>query len=184
MTRPTTTQVVKRSARPLAAAGFVLGMGLGGFFDGIVLHQILQWHHLICNQATCRPTSIADLQRKNVADGYFHLGTYLLTVAGCVALFRAARRPDALWSGRVFAGAMLGGWGLFNLAEGLIDHHILRIHHVRPGPHQGAWDLAFLGLGAALLLAGWALIRSAGGAREKTQEPASAATQAGKRASP
>ena len=26
-------------------AGFFLGLGLGGFFDGIVLHQILQWHH-------------------------------------------------------------------------------------------------------------------------------------------
>jgi uncharacterized membrane protein len=23
-----------------------LGIGLGGFVDGIVLHQILQWHHM------------------------------------------------------------------------------------------------------------------------------------------
>ena len=28
-------------------AGIVLGIGLGGFFDGIVLHQILQWHHML-----------------------------------------------------------------------------------------------------------------------------------------
>lgn len=28
-----------------AAAGILFGLGLGGFFDGIVLHQILQWHH-------------------------------------------------------------------------------------------------------------------------------------------
>ena len=28
------------------AAGIFLGLGLGGFFDGIVLHQILQWHHM------------------------------------------------------------------------------------------------------------------------------------------
>lgn len=27
-------------------AGIVLGVGLGGFFDGIVLHQILQGHHM------------------------------------------------------------------------------------------------------------------------------------------
>ncbi|MGZ5240675.1 MAG: DUF2243 domain-containing protein, partial [Caldimonas sp.] len=26
-----------------AAAGILFGLGLGGFFDGIVLHQILQW---------------------------------------------------------------------------------------------------------------------------------------------
>lgn len=28
-------------------AGVFLGLGLGGFFDGIVLHQILQWHHML-----------------------------------------------------------------------------------------------------------------------------------------
>ncbi len=27
-------------------AGIFLGLGLGGFFDGIILHQVLQWHHL------------------------------------------------------------------------------------------------------------------------------------------
>ena len=31
---------------PPKAAGFLLGLGLGGFFDGIVLHQLLQWHHM------------------------------------------------------------------------------------------------------------------------------------------
>jgi uncharacterized membrane protein len=25
----------------------ILGVGLGGFVDGIVLHQVLQWHHLL-----------------------------------------------------------------------------------------------------------------------------------------
>jgi uncharacterized membrane protein len=28
-------------------AGIWFGLGLGGFFDGIVLHQILQWHHML-----------------------------------------------------------------------------------------------------------------------------------------
>jgi uncharacterized membrane protein len=27
--------------------GLLLGLGLGGFIDGIVMHQILQWHHLL-----------------------------------------------------------------------------------------------------------------------------------------
>ena len=31
------------------SAGILLGVGLGGFFDGIVLHQLLQWHHMITN---------------------------------------------------------------------------------------------------------------------------------------
>jgi uncharacterized membrane protein len=29
------------------APGVWLGIGLGGFVDGIVLHQILQWHHML-----------------------------------------------------------------------------------------------------------------------------------------
>ncbi len=27
--------------------GLLVGLGLGGFFDGIVLHQLLQWHHML-----------------------------------------------------------------------------------------------------------------------------------------
>jgi uncharacterized membrane protein len=35
-------QLEKRQDFPIAA-GIALGLGLGGFFDGIVLHQLLQW---------------------------------------------------------------------------------------------------------------------------------------------
>ena len=31
------------------SAGVFFGLGLGGFFDGIVLHQVLQWHHMLSN---------------------------------------------------------------------------------------------------------------------------------------
>ena len=44
----------------LARAGIVFGLGLGGLFDGIVLHQILGWHHMICTTETCQPNSIGD----------------------------------------------------------------------------------------------------------------------------
>lgn len=47
---------------------------------------------------------------------------------------------------------MLAGWGAFNLVEGLIDHQILGVHHVRDdlgGPI--GWDLGFLAFGALLL---------------------------------
>jgi uncharacterized membrane protein len=33
--------------RPLLRTGLVLGVGLAGFLDGIILHQILQWHHML-----------------------------------------------------------------------------------------------------------------------------------------
>jgi uncharacterized membrane protein len=51
------------------------------------------------------------------------------------------------------------GWGLFNLVEGIVDHHILGIHHVRSGPHQVWYDVGFLVLGAVLVLAGRLLAR-------------------------
>ena len=56
---------------------------------------------------------------------------------------------------------MLAGWGAFNLVEGLIDHQLLGLHHVRDdlgGPI--GWDLAFLGLGAGLAITGWRLVSS------------------------
>jgi uncharacterized membrane protein len=66
-----------------------------------------------------------------------------------------------VWSSRALWGWVLFGWGLFNLVEGLIDHQILGIHHVRSGPHQLGWDIGFLAFGIALMLGGWALQRGA-----------------------
>lgn len=145
----------------LFRAGLVLGLGLGGFFDGIVLHQILGWHHLVCYTATCRPNSVAELQRQTVQDGFFHLACLGLTLAGAVLLFRAARRTDpAAWTGRALVGALLAGWGMFNFVEGLIDHQILGIHHVRPGqPGEFLADMLFLASGVGFFAVGWLLAR-------------------------
>ena len=55
---------------------------------------------------------------------------------------------------------MLVGWGLFNLVEGIVDHHILGIHHVRETGSVVAWDVAFLLFGALLVAVGWLLARS------------------------
>jgi uncharacterized membrane protein len=148
---------------PLARAGLVLGMGFGGFADGIILHQILGWHHMICYSAHCQPTSIAQLQLENTQDGYFDLGMWLLTLAGTAMLFRAARAPALAWRGCVLLGAMLSGSGLFNFFEGLIDHQILGIHHVLPGhPHQFLFDMLYLANGVVFFLVGAWLVRAPG----------------------
>ncbi|MGX9900075.1 DUF2243 domain-containing protein [Arthrobacter sp. SA17] len=57
-------------------------------------------------------------------------------------------------------GWVLVGWGAFNLAEGIVNHHVLAIHHVISGPWQTVADLIFLLFGAVLVLAGWLLQRS------------------------
>ncbi|MCR6654601.1 MAG: DUF2243 domain-containing protein [Opitutus sp.] len=147
--------------QPLFRAGLVLGLGLGGFVDGIVLHQILGWHHLICTTATCAPESIATLQRQNTQDGFFHAATWLLTVLGVVLLWRARDTPPGSTGGRVVFGGAVAGWGVFNFVEGLIDHQLLGIHHVKPDSSQWLiYDLLFLASGVVLVAVGWVLARS------------------------
>jgi uncharacterized membrane protein len=146
---------------PLVRAGLVLGMGFGGLADGIILHQILGWHHLVCYALNCRPSSIEELQLENTQDGYFHLGLWLMLLAGTAMLFHAARRVGYAWSGRVLVGAMLLGSGLFNFVEGMVDHQILGIHHVLPGTaHQFLFDMLYLANGILFVVVGVLLIRS------------------------
>ncbi|MFN6539389.1 MAG: DUF2243 domain-containing protein [Nostoc sp. EkiNYC01] len=142
---------------PLIIAGIVLGLGLGGFLDGILLHQLLQWHHMLSN---IRPlTNVANQDLNMVWDGLFHAFDWLLTVVGIILLWRAGGRDDVPWSSQTFVGSILVGAGLFDLVEGLIDHQILGIHHVKPGPNQLAWDVGFLAFGALLAVIGWIMIK-------------------------
>lgn len=143
------------------AAGIWLGLGMGGFFDGIVLHQILQWHHLLTS-AGYPPTTVRNLQINTLADGLFHASTYVFVAIGLTLLWRAARRTHVRWSPTLLTGTLLMGFGLFNLVEGIVDHHILGIHHVNetaPPEQWLAWDIGFLVWGAAMLVGGWLLWR-------------------------
>jgi uncharacterized membrane protein len=147
--------------RRLTAAGLLLGIGFGGFVDGIVLHQILQWHHLLTSTGDHPATTVAGLETNTLWDGLFHAFAWVTSLAGLALLWSAMRdglRPTA----SRLIGLLLAGWGTFNLVEGIVDHHILTIHHVKAGDHQLAFDLGFLGLGAALVLAGYVLMRPAG----------------------
>lgn len=144
---------------PLIAAGLLIGAGMGGFVDGIVFHQILQWHNML--SARILPNTLVDAKVNMTWDGLFHAGVWLMTALGLLMLWRAGARADVPWSGRTFGGALLAGWGLFNLVEGVIDHHLLRLHHVfEYAADPRPYDYAFLAAGAALLLAGWALMRA------------------------
>jgi uncharacterized membrane protein len=145
------------------APGVLLGVGLGGFVDGIVLHQILQWHHMLTSEGSYPKTTVAGLETNTLWDGLFHAATWVAVAVGIYLLWRRTTNWRWAISGRAFMGWMLVGWGLFNIVEGVIDHHILTIHHVREGAgHQTAYDLAFLAFGGFLVLAGWALTRIRG----------------------
>ena len=144
------------------AAGVFFGLGIGGFFDGIVLHQILQWHHMVTS-AGYPADSVRNLEINTFFDGLFHLSTYLFVGIGLAILWRHARRRHVRWSTRLLVGTMLCGFGLFNLVEGTINHHILQIHHVNetvPRSQWVYWDIGFLVWGAVMLVVGVWLYRS------------------------
>ena len=159
----------RQQRRTLEAwAGILLGIGLGGFFDGIVLHQLLQWHHMLSDQGDYPVNTVAGLEVNTRWDGLFHALTYIAVVAGLALLWRAARLPHAPWSTKHLVGLLLIGWGGFNLVEGVVDHQILGIHHVNetvPRDQWIWWDIGFLLWGAAMLVGGWLLARA--GAREQ-----------------
>jgi uncharacterized membrane protein len=157
MARPSDPSATGRRT-PSKASGLLFGLGLGGFVDGIVLHQILQWHHMVSSVADYPVTTLAGLEANSLADGFFHLLTWVLVLAGSITSLRAwqAGRLAPSWS--FHFGLVLAGWGVFNLVEGLVDHQLLGVHHVRDD--LGAplsWDLGFLGLGVVLLVGGWLL---------------------------
>jgi uncharacterized membrane protein len=155
--------MMSEKVAPPRAPAFILGLGLGGFIDGIVFHQILQWHHMLTDTGDHPSNTVAGLEDNTLADGFFHLATWLCVSVATLLIVRAWQRGELAPPWRMHVGMLLAGWGAFNLVEGLVDHQLLGIHHVRDdlGAPLG-WDLAFLAFGALLLAAGLALARQAG----------------------
>jgi len=154
-------------SRPLISAGTLLGIGLGGFVDGIVFHQLLQVHNMLSAKfpvsGDMDPRSLAvNLEINMFWDGLFHVFCWFMTAIGLGLLWKAVRRPGVMLSTPAFVGSLSLGWGIFNLVEGIIDHHLLHIHHVTETANHLVWDLAFLASGVVLVLIGGWLILSSG----------------------
>jgi uncharacterized membrane protein len=150
------TRVPHRKAQ---RAGIVLGIGLGGFVDGIVLHQIVQWHNMLSNWIP--PTTMEAMHVNMVWDGLFHAVVWLVTLVGVFLLWSAAYQQERIPLLREFIGRLILGWGWFNLVEGLIDHQLLGIHNVREVPNSTVYNMTFLAIGGVgLILLGWILMRT------------------------
>jgi uncharacterized membrane protein len=140
---------------------FLLGVGLGGFVDGIVLHQVLQWHHMLTATGEHPATTVGGLEDNVLSDGFFHVATWIVVFVGSMLAIRAWQRGELAPPWRSHIGLLLVGWGAFNLVEGIVDHHLLTLHHVRDDvSNHLPWDLGFLAFGTALLIAGFGLWRS------------------------
>lgn len=133
---------------------FVLGFAAGGMFDGILLHQILQWHHLLS-----LVPGIAGLREQVLWDGYFHAFMYVAGGIGLAGLWRSRVQLKAeRWQS--LAGVLLIGFAAWHSIDSVVSHWWLGIHRIRVGsPDPLMWDLIWLGafgmvpaiLGAVLL---------------------------------
>lgn len=152
------------NSQPLISSGTMLGIGIGGFVDGILFHQLLQLHNMLSAKFPVREVDVrtlaVNLEINMFWDGLFHVFCWIMTAIGLAMLWSAVRKPYVPLSTRTFVGALSVGWGLFNLVEGIIDHHILHVHHVTETEGHLVWDLTFLAAGAVLVLLGWGLIHS------------------------
>lgn len=150
--------------REFRMAGLVLGVGLGGFVDGIIAHQLLEWHHMLSGWYP--PNNEHNMRLNMVGDGLFHLLCLVVTLVGIALLNRSGRpRP-----GRRLTGWIVAGWGVFNLVEGVVNHLLLGVHHVHSGPHQLRYDVGFLALGALLVGIGITLGRAGSSAEQGVRQ--------------
>jgi uncharacterized membrane protein len=142
---------------PLTTAAMILGIGLGGFMDGIWLHQILQWHEMLSNKVSTE--TVIGKSVNMFWDGIFHFFCLLVVFTGVILMWKLLFRTDVNRSKKLFSGGLLLGWGLFNIVEGIIDHHILKLHFVKQiSQNPDFWNLLFLGLSLLMILIGAILV--------------------------
>lgn len=127
-------------ADPLRLPPLLLGIALGGFFDGILLHQILQWHHLLSNVEAA-----GDLRVQILADGLFHLLMYALALGASILLWRRRAHLAHPGASRGFWGRLLLGFGVWHALDAVISHWLTGIHRIRvDSPDPLFWDLLWL----------------------------------------
>lgn len=146
---------MQRETRSSLVPSVVLGAGLGGFFDGIVLHQLLQWHHLVSNRES--PSTLAGLEANTRWDGIFHAAMWSMVAIGVALVVKQRREPTSYDTRLLLAGVLLG-WGGFNVSDSILNHWLLQLHHIREGvPGELAYDVGFFTVGLGLLGMGWLL---------------------------
>lgn len=135
-------------------AGYALGFAIGGFFDGILLHQVLQWHHLLSGIET---SPFGDLRMQILADGLFHLLMYVIGGVGLVLLFRARRELGLPGAGRLLVASSTIGFGAWHIVDGVLSHWVSGIHRIRMDSEVPLlWDLIwFVAFGLVPLAIGW-----------------------------
>jgi uncharacterized membrane protein len=176
--QPTQTnleQHAKAASRgALAGPGFLTGLALGGFFDGIVLHQILQWHHLLSG---IKAAPLADLRLQILADGLFHAVMYAIGAVGVAMLWTRRARLAQPRAGRHLASWVLAGFGGWHVIDAVLSHWLIGLHRIRQDAAQPLlWDLGWLAVfGLLPLVLAWRI-----GTRNGREPPDTGASGTGR----
>ena len=92
--------------RALLGAG-IFGFGFSGLIDVLVLHHVLQWHHLV---SAIYPMDTLDGLRTNLlADGLFSIGMVIVAGIGAGVVWRAERRTTVPLAIRPLVGTAVVG---------------------------------------------------------------------------
>ena len=141
------------SKRKSAISAILIGIGIAGLIDIIVFHAILQWHHTSSHKII--PNTMESLQMNILHDGVFLAFSLIITIFGIIFLWysQSSKDKDYLLSHkRSFIGLVFIGFGGFNTIEGIINHHILQMHHVIEVADPFMFDLTFLVIGGLVYL--------------------------------
>jgi uncharacterized membrane protein len=129
------------ASRSFRYGSILLGIALSGFFDGILLHQVLQWHHLLSG---IDDPLLAPIEHQVLADGLFHVLMYGIA-AGAICLLWRGRAMLTLPLANTLSVYVLGGFGVWNVFDVTVFHWLAGLHRVRMDSSQPmVWDLAWL----------------------------------------
>ena len=116
---------LRRNIGPFVAAGTLLGIGMGGFVDGILFHQILQWHQML--SSIIPPTDLVAAKVNMVWDGMFHAIMWVTTMTGILLFWRAGSQRDVPRSSELLMGSLALGVGELQCDRGCHQSRSLRV---------------------------------------------------------
>ncbi len=119
--RHSTSGTTTRRSTAARFTGILLGIGIAGFIDETLFHQLLQWHTFYW---------ATDQHGRILSDGLFHAASTIVLLWGTYRLWN--REPDSYRTHMVIGGILLGGGG-FNAYDGIVQHLILHLHLVNEG---------------------------------------------------
>ncbi|WP_192498425.1 DUF2243 domain-containing protein [Halorussus halophilus] len=159
--------------RALLAAG-VFGFGFSGLVDVLVLHHVLQWHHLVSGIYSM--DTLSGLRTNILADGIFSIGMVTIMSVGAGLLWQSKRRTYAPLAVKPLAGAAIIGLGVFDVFDAVVDHALLGLHQPvgaggQPLSLGGRYNPHWLVVSLLFVAAGYYVYRAGVQQRDAEAEP-------------